>query len=127
MTHPLIARLTDQLGWPSLDSAVAASAYADAPGLHSVFVPGDPARNLETADVAVILPELRKAFAGRFDCAVVSEAAETAFREATQVYKTPSIVFFRDGRQIGAIPKMRDWSDYLARTAQILAEPALAH
>ncbi|WP_210528149.1 hydrogenase accessory protein [Rubellimicrobium arenae] len=127
MTHPLIARLTGQLGWPSLDSAEATTAYAGAPGCHAVFVPGDPTRNLETADVAVILPELHKAFAGRFDCAVVSEDAETGFREATQVYKTPSIIFFRDGRQIGAIPKMRDWADYLARTAQILAEPALAH
>jgi hypothetical protein len=37
------------------------------------------------------------------------------------VYKTPSLIFYRAGEQIGALPKVRDWSDYMARIAQILA------
>jgi hydrogenase-1 operon protein HyaE len=126
MTHPLISRLIDERGWPALDDAAAMTAFRDAPGCHVLFVPGDAGRNLETADVAVILPELRMAFQGRFDCAVVGDAVEGALREETGVYKTPSLIFFRDGRMIGAIPKVRDWDDYMARITHILGQPALS-
>jgi hypothetical protein len=66
-------------------------------------------------------PELQQAFQGAFDCAVVADAIEADTREMAGVYKTPSLIFYRDGQQIGALPKVRDWSDYMARIAQILA------
>ena len=91
-----------------------------------IFVPGDPDRNLESADVAVILPELRMAFQGRFDCAVADDAIEEWLRSDTGVLKTPSLIFYRDGAMIGAIPKVRDWSDYMMRTGQILSVPQAA-
>ena len=81
---------------------------------------------LETADVAVILPELKMAFQGRFDCAVVDDAVEERVRDDTGVFKTPSLIFYRDGALIGSIPKVRDWDDYMARIAHILAVPAAA-
>lgn len=119
--HPLIDRLTTEFGFACLTTAEAREAYVSAPGTHCLFIPGDPRRNLETTDVAVILPELCLAFQKAFDCAVIDDAIETETREAVAVYKTPSLVFFRDGVQIGALPKVRDWSDYMARIAQILA------
>lgn len=122
--HPLIDRLTDEFGWPRLETEADRDAYLAAPGTHALFIPGNPERNLETADVAVILPELRQAFQNAFDCAVVDDAIETETRSLTEVYKTPSIVFFRDGAQIGALPRVRDWADYMARIPQILAQPA---
>ena len=124
--HPLIDRLSDELGWPRLADAAARDAFTGAPGLHVLFIPGNPERNLESADVAVILPELRQAFQNAFDCAVVDDAIEEATRSAVAVYKTPSLVFFRDGAQIGALPRVRDWSDYMTRIAQIIAAPAQA-
>ena len=42
-------------------------------------------------------------------------------RDAAGVFKTPLLVFFRDTVQIGAIPKVRDWDDYLARISHILS------
>ena len=126
MSHPLIDRLTRELGWPQLASLDEVAAHAATPGTHVVFVPGDPVRNLESADVAVILPELRQAFQGRFDCAVADAAIEEPLREATGVFKTPSLIFYRDGQMIGAIPKVRDWSDYMARIPQILAASGVA-
>ena len=126
MSHPLIDRLTRDLGWPHLASLADVAALAASPGTHVVFVPGDPVRNLESADVAVILPELRQAFQGRFDCAVADAAIEDALREATGVLKTPSLIFYREGRVIGAIPKVRDWSDYVTRIPQILAASGAA-
>ena len=125
MTHPLIDRLTTELGWPRLTSDADVTAFAGRPGAHAIFVPGDAARNLETADVAVILPELKMAFQGRFDCAVIDDVAEEALREQTGVLKTPSILFYRDGRFLAGLPKVRDWDDYMSRIAQILAlQPA---
>ncbi len=123
-THPLLTRLTDEMGWPHLDTVAAMEAFTQAPGVHVLFVPGDPARNLETCDVAVILPELKMTFQGAFDCALVGDAIEEPVRKAADVYKTPSLLFFREGAFIGGIPKVRDWDDYMERIQHILATPA---
>ena len=124
--HPLIDRLTSELGWQRLTNVASRDAYIAGPGVHVLFIPGDPKRNLETADVAVILPELRQAFQNAFDCAVVDDCIETDTREAAGVYKTPSLIFYRDGVQIGALPKVRDWADYMARITHILSAPVAA-
>ncbi|SPF79387.1 hydrogenase accessory protein [Pseudoprimorskyibacter insulae] len=126
MSHPLIDRLTTEFGWPVLDNENDLTEFTSRPGNHALFVPGDFNRNLESADVAVILPELRIAFQGQFDCAVVGDAIETWLREDTRVLKTPSLIFYREGQMIGGIPKVRDWDDYMARIQQILATPVAA-
>jgi len=126
MSHPLIDRLTSELGWPRLTQADALEDWAARPGCHVAFVPGDPARNLETADVAVILPELVHAFQGRFDCAVLADAAETRAKEDAGVFKAPSLIFYREGSVLGAIPKVRDWDDYIARVTRFLDQPIAA-
>ena len=126
MSHPLIDRLTGPMGWPRIANPSDLAEFTRRPGAHVVFVPGGPARNLESADVAVILPELRLAFQGRFDCAVADDAIDEWLRNDTGVLKTPSLIFYRDGTMIGAIPKVRDWDDYMGRTAQILSAPLAA-
>ncbi|MBY6091588.1 hydrogenase accessory protein [Maritimibacter alkaliphilus] len=123
--HPLVTRLTAEMGYPVLTDWAALESYAEAPGAHVVFVPGDAARNLETPDVAIILPELHLAFQRAFDCAVAGDAIETRLREETRVLKTPSLIFFRDGVCVGGIARVRDWDDYIARIPRILAaQPA---
>ncbi|SOB93463.1 thioredoxin domain-containing protein [Rhodobacter maris] len=119
--HPLVARLSTEFGWPRLENASDLAEFTCRPGVHCLFVPGDSARNLETPDAAVVLPELRQAFQNGFDCAVVGDAIEADLREATRVLKTPSFLFYRDGTFLGGIEKIRDWDDYLARIPHILA------
>ena len=126
MTHPLVTRLIEDFGYPALHSMADVASFAEAPGAHVIFVPGDAGRNLETPDVAVILPELRQAFQGQFDCALASDAIETELRESTGVLKTPRLIFFRDGACLGGIPTVRDWSDYVERTAHFLSLPVAA-
>ncbi|MGR3369292.1 MAG: hydrogenase accessory protein [Sagittula sp.] len=126
MSHPLITRLTTEFGWPRFEDMGSLEDWRAGPGVHVLFVPGDPVRNLETADVAVILPELRQAFQGRFDCAVCGDAIEEQVRNETKVFKTPSLIFWRAGEMIGAVPKVRDWDDYMARVAHILSLPVAA-
>ncbi len=120
MGHPLIERLTTELDWPHLSTEDEILAWLSRPGVHVLFVPGDARRNLETADVAVILPELHRAFQGRFDCAVVADEMQTNVKESSGVFKTPSLIFYRDGACLGGIPKVRDWDDYMARIARFL-------
>lgn len=123
MSHPLIDRLTAEMGWPLLETDHDVADFTSRSGVHVLFIPGDAKRNLETADVAVILPELKLTFQGRFDCAVVADPIEAKLREATRVLKTPSLLFYREGVFLAGIPKVRDWDDYMSRIAQILAMP----
>ncbi|MEL7114559.1 MAG: hydrogenase accessory protein [Pseudomonadota bacterium] len=126
MYHPLITRLSNELGYPVLETMAEVAAFTEAPGHHVVFVPGDARRNLESPDVAVILPELRQAFQGQFDCAVASDAVEEELRTSTGIFKTPSLIFFNAGTCSGGIPKVRDWSDYVERITHLLAQPIAA-
>ena len=126
MGHPLIDRLTDELAWPCLEDEVAFRDWVSRPGAHVLFVPGDWQRNLESADVAVILPELHAAFQGRFDCAVIADAAQSSVKAASGINKTPSLIFYRDGVCLGGIAKVRDWDDYVARVTRFLDLPQAA-
>ena len=120
MGHPLIERLTTEMEWPRLTTEDEILTWLSRPGVHVLFVPGDAKRNLETADVAVILPELHRAFQGRFDCAVVGDEMQANVKESSGVFKTPSLIFYRDGACLGGIPKVRDWDDYMARITRFL-------
>lgn len=122
--HPLILRLERELGYPRLASTHDVAEFLARPGFHCLFTPGDARRNLETADAAVILPELRLAFQNLFDCAVVDDAIEAALREQYRALKTPGLLFFREATFLGHIEKVRDWSDYLSRITYLLTSKA---
>lgn len=119
--HPLIARLEGEFHYPRLQSSRDVAEFLARPGVHCLFIPGDPRRNLETADAAVILPELRLAFQNAFDCAVIDDAIEAALREEYRALKTPGLLFFRQTVFLGSVEKVRDWSDYLARITHFLS------
>lgn len=117
-----IDRLTNDLGYPLLD-ATSYDGFVSEKGERVVFLTGDPVKNLETDDVAAILPELVQAFQHRFKPAVVDRAIEQSLRERYDVWPTPSLLFLRDGALIGAVPKVRDWPDYLSEIKSILDRP----
>jgi hydrogenase-1 operon protein HyaE len=89
-------------------------------GTGVLFVAGAFEKNLETPDVAIILPELVKAFAGAFHVGVVAADYEEAVRERFDVWPTPSLIFVENAARIGVIAKVRDWSDYLMEIREIL-------
>ena len=120
--HPLIAALADRHGFAS-PGADAFDAYVAAPGRALVLLLEDPARYRETLDLAVIAPELARAFSGVFRCA--APAPEVARDVATRfgVRRWPALVVFRDGGYVGAIEGLRDWDDYLAAIAGFIDAP----
>ena len=123
MPSPLIRALHERHGLPSIDETNVDAFLAEG-GPALLLFAGDPKQRMESDDVAVVLPELLKAFAGRFRGAVVALAAEDKLKARFQVVMGPSLVVARGGDVLDVITKIRDWSDYVARLSAALAPDA---
>lgn len=122
MPSPLIEKLISEHGYPLIGAANLED-FIGGDETSVLFLTGDPAKNLETDDVAVILPELARAFGHRFKPGVVDRSIEKHVRERFDVWPVPSLLFVRRGQLVGAIPKVRDWEDYLTEIKRILNDP----
>jgi hydrogenase-1 operon protein HyaE len=91
-----------------------------------LFFAGDPSERAETRDLAVILPQLLNAFAGRLRGALVTAEAEAALMERFSVRVLPSLVVLRGSEVLGVLPKVHDWGDYVTRLDAMLLPDALA-
>jgi hydrogenase-1 operon protein HyaE len=90
-----------------------------------LFFPGDSDRLAESADVAVILPELLKQFGGRLTPAVAGRASERALQRRFCFNAFPALVFLRDDGYLGVVTRVLDWRDYVTEITAILArEPS---
>ncbi len=112
MAHPLIQRLFDDYGYPAIDEDNH-EAFVGQEGAVVLFFAGDPKRYRESTDVAVVLPELIKAFSGRLTPAVVMPAAEPVLQRRYGFSAWPALVFLRQGGYLGAITGIRNWGEYL--------------
>lgn len=125
MTSPLIEQLTENYGYPQLNETNLSEVVDKNPSL-VLFFAGNPDRYPESNDVAVILPELIKAFEGKFAAAVVLESDEKFVRDIYPFSFYPSLVFLRNGKKIGEINKVQDWIDYLEQIEKLLAQGELS-
>ncbi len=82
---------------------------------------GDHERMMETNDAAVILPEIVKASSGHLTPAVVAREFEREVQRRYRFSAFPTMLFLRSGGYLGAISRVLDWADYVARINQILA------
>ncbi len=112
MTHPLIQRLYDDYGYPEV-TLETHDAFIRQPGITVLFFAGDPKRFRETTDVAVVLPELIKAFQGALIPAVVAADAEKILQQHYGFTAWPALVFLRDGGYLGAMTGIQNWAEYL--------------
>jgi hydrogenase-1 operon protein HyaE len=104
MRHPLIQRLHDEFGYPEL-TVENHDEFAAPDEIGVLFFAGDPNRYKETTDVAVVLPELARAFGDRLRPAVVAKADEI---ELQKKY----------------VSRMKNWSEYLEEISELLtAQP----
>jgi hydrogenase-1 operon protein HyaE len=122
--HPLLARLFAQHGYASLDAATL-DAFVAAPGHALLFFAEDPAQSRETLDLCVILPEIASAFGSRFRVGVLLPQAARAAAPRYGFRRWPALVMLHDGGYVGAIDGLRNWDDYLAETARLLAAPVV--
>ena len=119
MNHPLIQQLFDRHHYPeiTLDSH---DEFIRQPGVSVLFFAGDPQRFRDTTDVAVVLPELDSAFAGRLQPGVVAPAAERELQLHYGFSAWPALVFLRDGDYLGAITGIQNWADYLQQIQALM-------
>jgi hydrogenase-1 operon protein HyaE len=124
MTSPLLQQLQTRHGLPLLD----ADNYDQFVYGHEnvvLFFANDPVMFPESHDVAVILPEILKAFAGKLHGAVIAKSVERELQARFRFSSWPSLVFLRGGEYLGVITGIKDWAEYGREFAQILAaEPS---
>ena len=121
MPSALVRALHERHGISRLEPETLDAFLDDEPRHTLLFFAGDPKARLEADDVAVVLPELLKAFRGRLRGGVIAPAAEEKLKARFHVVMTPSLVVTRGRDTIDVIAKIRDWSEYV-----ILIEAALA-
>ncbi|MGD0961943.1 MAG: hydrogenase, partial [Methylomonas sp.] len=80
----------------------------------------DPLLFPESHDVAVILPELLKAYS-QLQGGIISATIERELQARFRFTSWPSLVFLRKGEYLGVITGIRDWPGYRRETAGILA------
>lgn len=115
--HPLIVRLIETNDYPWLDGEATGEGPA---GVRLLFLPAHGRAHVETADIAVVLPELVAAL--RADGgAVAGPTCERHLRDALGGIALPAIVVLKDGAPVGSLSRMRDWDEFLDRLAPLVA------
>jgi hydrogenase-1 operon protein HyaE len=127
MSPSLANEVARQHDMPSVDATTVDQVLvAAADRVVVLFFRGDTARWPETADLAVVLPQLIKAFPGRLTAAIVAAEAERDLMRRFGVSVCPSLALARPDRTLGVIPKIQDWSSYIAKITALLADDSRA-
>lgn len=96
------------------------TAFAAAHEHTLLMIAGDASRLAESDDLAVILPELMKVFGRVLTPAIAASEAERFFQRTFRFPAFPALVIVRGTDYLGAVSRVRDWSEYLAEIPEIL-------
>ena len=119
-SFPLIAQLFAKHGFTEV-RAENFAAFTEAAGHTLLLFTEDPIRIKETLDVAVILPEIVRAYPGRFAVGVLLPAEARAFQPRYGFRRWPAFVMLKDGQYVGAVDGLRNWAEYIEDVARLLA------
>ncbi len=119
MEYPLIAQLFSKHGFVEVTPANIA-AWTERPGRTLLLFIEDPGRYKETLDLAVIVPELARAFPGRFAVGVLLPEAARELCVRYGFRRWPAFVMLADGKYVGAVDGLRNWDEYLTEVARLL-------
>ncbi len=122
LRYPLIGQLFGKHGFTQLSQASLPGWLAQ-PGRALLVFLEDPIRVRETLDLAVIVPELARAFPGEFIVGVLLPADARDVAPRYSFRRWPAVVILADGQYVGAIDGLRNWDEYLADVACLLASP----
>ncbi len=119
---PLVQRLVTDCGATWVDET-SVNAWAALGGDRVVLLAGDAVRFPEGQDVAVVLPELRRAASRSFEIAVVPRHKEEALARRYGSNRWPTLLFLRDGHYVTTLAGMHDWDVYVKEVELALAMP----
>jgi len=121
-SYPLIAQLFLRHGYTEVQAGNF-EAFAQRAGQTLLLFTEDPIRYRETLDLAVIVPEIERTFAGSFAVGVLLPEAARAFQPRYGFGRWPAFVLLRDGQYVGAIDGLRNWDEYVGEVARLLTAP----
>lgn len=126
MPSPQIRRLSEVHQYPVLNEQTL-DAFLGENDEVVLFFSENPAQFPESNDVAMILPELVNAFAGRLKAARVASEAQHMLQRRYGFGQWPALVFLRRGKYLGVITQVQNWDDYLREIERLLqSEPTSA-
>ena len=111
MNFPLLEALHSQHGLP-LMSAEDIATLQDPGQVWILLLSEDPQRYPEALDLAVILPELLRAFP-QLKAGVIRRGEEATLRDLYHIQAWPCFLFLRGKDYLGQICKVQDWAVYL--------------
>jgi hydrogenase-1 operon protein HyaE len=82
-----------------------------------------PQRCPEAWDIAVVLPEVVRAMAGRLRAGVADPQASATIAARFGIGRFPALLFQRDGHYVGSLEGMHDWATLVPAVAALLAAP----
>lgn len=124
--HPLLEQLVSRHGFTAVD-VESINDFVAAPGHALLVFTEDPVRFRETLDLAVIAPEIARAFPGRFRAGVLYPSDARKVAQRFGFARWPALVVLRDGAYVGAVDGLRTWDEYLEEARRLLtAEPTRA-
>jgi len=122
MTSPLLEQLQTRHGYPLLDTdSYDHFVYGNETVV--LFFCNDPVQFPESNDVAVILPELSKAFSGRLQAAVIAKPIERELQARFRFTGWPSLVFLRNGEYLGVITGIRNGMNIVRKPPRFWPQP----
>jgi hydrogenase-1 operon protein HyaE len=123
--HPLLDQLVTTHAFVELDAA-RFDAFAAAPGRALVVFADDPVRYKETLDLAVIAPQIVRAFDGLFRAGVLFAEAASALAPRFGLRRRPALVVLADGAYVGAIEGLRNWDEYVSGVGELAVAPPIS-
>ncbi len=120
MFSPLIQNMIEQYDYPVV-SRETVDEFTETHEIVVLFFTENAKKFPESDDVAMILPELVKAFDGRFSAAVVGMPDQHKLQMRYGFREWPTLVFLKNGKYLGAISRVQDWHVYLEDISRILA------
>ncbi len=123
MPSPLIENMIEQYAYPVIDEA-SHDEFVQSHEESVLFFTESPTRFPESNDVCMILPELAKEYGGRFQPAVVDQAAQRKLQGRYGFSEWPTLVFLRRGQFLGYISRVQDWNVYIQKINDLLTSEA---
>lgn len=117
--YPLVEQMFSRHGCTEV-RADGIDAFLARPGHALLVFTEDPMRFKETLDLAVIVPQLQRAFPGRFAVGVLLPEAARKVQVRYGFNRWPALVMVKDGQYVGAIDGLRNWDEYLQQTQALL-------
>ncbi len=118
--HPVFCRLFEKEGfeWLGEDKW---DAFLKVEGFKMAIFSEDPNAKRVTLDIAVIAPELKRAFAGTLVKTIFTPFVKSrAMASRYGITGLPAVALFRDDVYLGAVQGLKDWNTYCAELSEIV-------